>query len=77
MQTSGESAVGHLALYDSAAMDVEVNTSSSVQAGQQLLRGCLALHEELRGMDILAARVRVRYLTMRTNCCSVRLNSVP
>mmetsp|Transcript_18952 Transcript_18952/g.52866 ORF Transcript_18952/g.52866 Transcript_18952/m.52866 type:complete len:146 (+) Transcript_18952:118-555(+) len=64
MQTSGESAVDHLGLYDSAAVDVEQSVVSCIDAGQRMLRGCLTLHEEIRGMDLLAARVKSVKMTL-------------
>jgi hypothetical protein len=57
MQESSESAVDHLLLYDSAAMDLEAKSIQAVELGEKLVHSSSTLSSELRSMDILAARV--------------------
>mmetsp|Transcript_42936 Transcript_42936/g.109855 ORF Transcript_42936/g.109855 Transcript_42936/m.109855 type:complete len:152 (+) Transcript_42936:402-857(+) len=64
MQESTESAVDHMLLYDSAAMDLEAKALSAVHAGERLIQGSVRLNKELRGMDILAARVKAVKLAL-------------
>lgn len=50
----------HLLLYDSAAMDLEGKALQAISLGEQMMRSCVALHAEMRGVDILEARVSVK-----------------
>uniref|UniRef100_A0A7S1SPE5 BLOC-1-related complex subunit 6 C-terminal helix domain-containing protein n=1 Tax=Tetraselmis chuii TaxID=63592 RepID=A0A7S1SPE5_9CHLO len=64
MQESSESAVDHLLLYDSAAMDLEAKSIQAVELGEKLVHSSSTLNSELRSMDILAARVKAVKLAL-------------